>query len=122
MHGTQGQLHFCLNHIQIYFQRVFRRVGFIGCVAVLILFTVLLWRMLSTALYTKDYRAKIMTAGITAWIWFQMTESVGMSMGLMPVTGLPLPLFSYGGSSLMAVAMGLALVQSVAVMSKEDRF
>jgi len=123
MHGTQGQLHFLPEpHTDFIFSVFSEEFGFIGCVAVLILFTVLLWRMLSTALYTKDYRAKIMTAGITAWIWFQMTESVGMSMGLMPVTGLPLPLFSYGGSSLMAVAMGLALVQSVAVMSKEDRF
>lgn len=57
-----------------------------------------------------------------AWIWFQITESIGMSMGLLPITGLPLPLFSYGGSSLLAVAIALALVQSVVIVSKEGRF
>ena len=123
MHGTQGKLHFLPEpHTDFIFSVFSEEFGFVGCVVVLLLFTLLLWRMLSIALYTKDYRAKIMIAAITSWIWFQMTESVAMSMGLMPVTGLPLPLFSYGGSSLLAVAMGLALVQSVAVMSKEDRF
>ncbi len=123
LHGTQGKLHFLPEpHTDFIFSVFSEEFGFIGCAVVLLLFTILLWRMLSTALYTKDYRAKIMTAAIAAWIWFQMTESVAMSMGLMPVTGLPLPLFSYGGSSLLAVTMGLALVQSVSIMSKEDRF
>ena len=63
-----------------------------------------------------------MVSAIAAWLWFQITESVAMSMGLAPVTGLPLPLFSYGGSALLAVAVALALVQSVVIVSKENRF
>ena len=79
---------------------------------VLLLFTVLLLRMLNAAYYTRDNRGKLLVAGIVAWIWFQITESIGMSMGLLPITGLPLPLFSYGGSSLLAVAIALALVKA----------
>jgi rod shape determining protein RodA len=78
--------------------------------------------MLNVAYYTRDTRGKLLIAGIAGWIWFQITESIGMSMGLLPVTGLPLPLFSYGGSSLLAVVIALALVQSVIIVSKEGRF
>jgi rod shape determining protein RodA len=59
---------------------------------------------------------------VVAWLWFQVMESVAMSMGLAPVTGLPLPLFSYGGSSLLMVAFALALVQSVAISPVKEKF
>lgn len=123
LHGTQGKLHFLPEpHTDFIFSVFSEEFGFIGCLVVLILFTVLLLRMLSVAYYTRDTRGKLLTAGIVAWIWFQITESIGMSMGLLPVTGLPLPLFSYGGSSLLAVAIALALVQSVVIVSREGRF
>ena len=123
MQGTQGKLHFLPEpHTDFIFSVFSEEFGFIGSVIVILLFALLLWRMLSTALYTKDLTAKMMVVAITAWIWFQITESVAMSMGLAPVTGLPLPLFSYGGSSLLAVAIGLALVQSVYITSRSDRF
>lgn len=123
LHGTQGKLHFLPEpHTDFIFSVFSEEFGFIGCLVVLILFTVLLLRMLNAAFYTRDIRGKLLSVGIVAWIWFQMTESIGMSMGLLPVTGLPLPLFSYGGSSLLAVAFGLALVQSVVIASKEGRF
>ena len=123
LQGTQGKLHFLPEpHTDFIFSVFSEEFGFIGSATVLILFFFLLWKILSVALYTKDLRAKILTTSICAWFWFQITESVAMSMGLAPITGIPLPLFSYGGSSLMAVAIGLALVQSVVIVSKEDRF
>ena len=123
LHGTQGKLHFLPEpHTDFIFSVFSEEFGFIGCLVVLILFTMLLLRMLNVAYYTRDTRGKLLTAGIVAWIWFQITESIGMSMGLLPVTGLPLPLFSYGGSSLLAVAIALALVQSVVIVSREGRF
>ncbi len=123
MHGTQGKLHFLPEpHTDFIFSVFSEEFGFIGCTIVLILFAVLLWKILRTAQYTKDPEAKLMVAAIAAWLWFQVTESVAMSMGLAPVTGLPLPLFSYGGSSLLAVAAGLALVQSVAIVARSERF
>ncbi|NLD05591.1 MAG: rod shape-determining protein RodA [Synergistaceae bacterium] len=123
LHGTQGKLHFLPEpHTDFIFSVFSEEFGFIGCLIVVVLFTVLLLRMLNVAYYTKDTRGKLLITGIVAWMWFQITESIGMSMGLLPVTGLPLPLFSYGGSSLLAVAIALALVQSVVIVSKEGRF
>jgi len=123
LHGTQGKLHFLPEpHTDFIFSVFSEEFGFIGCFIVLTLFTILLLRMLNTAFYTRDTRGKLLAVGIVAWIWFQITESIGMSMGLLPITGLPLPLFSYGGSSLVAVAIGLALVQSVVIVSRKGRF
>jgi rod shape determining protein RodA len=61
----------------------------------------------------RDIRCKLLVAGIMTWIWFQTFEGVGMSMGLMPVTGLPLPFLSYGGSSLLSIAVALGLIGSI---------
>lgn len=123
LRGTQGKLHFLPEpHTDFIFSVFSEEFGFIGCLTVLLLFAVLLWRIISVAKYTRDMKAKLLAVAIGAWIWFQVTESVAMSMGLAPVTGLPLPLFSYGGSALMSVTIGLALVQSIAIKSREDRF
>lgn len=123
LHGTQGKLHFLPEpHTDFIFSVFSEEFGFIGCSVVMFLFTLMLLRMLNAAYRTRDTRGKLLAAGIVAWIWFQVTESIGMSMGLLPITGLPLPLFSYGGSSLLAVAIALALVQSVVIVSREGRF
>ena len=123
MHGTQGKLHFLPEpHTDFIFSVFSEEFGFIGCAIVLILFAVLLWRILNVCQLTKDMETKIMCAAIAAWLWFQIMESVAMSMGLAPVTGLPLPLFSYGGSSLIVIALGLALVQSAYIDVARERF
>lgn len=123
MHGTQGKLHFLPEpHTDFIFSVFSEEFGFIGCSVVILLFCVLLWRILSVSQYTKDMQAKLMCVAIAAWLWFQITESVAMSMGLAPVTGLPLPLFSYGGSSMLVVCIALGLVQSANITAKRDRF
>jgi len=123
LQGTQGKLHFLPEpHTDFIFSVFSEEFGFVGSAMVLFLFFLLLSRLLSVAQYTKDLRAKLLVTTIATWFWFQVTESIAMSMGLAPITGIPLPLFSYGGSSLIAVAIALALVQSVAIVSKEDRF
>ena len=123
LQGTQGKLHFLPEpHTDFIFSVFAEEFGFIGSMFVITLFVLLLWKIVSTAIYAKDPKAKLMCVAIAAWLWFQVTESVAMSMGLAPVTGLPLPLFSYGGSSLLAVAAALALVQSVVIVEKENRF
>jgi len=123
LRGTQGKLHFLPEpHTDFIFSVFSEEFGFVGCAVVLLLFAVLLWRIISTARYSRDMQAKLLAAGIAAWIWFQVLESVAMSMGLAPVTGLPLPLFSYGGSAMLSVLMALAIVQSIAIMSKEGRY
>jgi rod shape determining protein RodA len=123
LQGTQGRLKFLPEpHTDFIFSVFAEEFGFVGGVAVIILFSILFWRILRGAFRTKDTRAKLLCIGIVAWLWFQVMESVAMSMGLAPITGLPLPLFSYGGSSLLMVSIGLALAQSVAVSPVRDRF
>lgn len=123
MHGTQGKLHFLPEpHTDFIFSVFSEEFGFAGCVVVLLLFAVLLLRILSVSQYTKDLRAKLMCVAIAAWLWFQIFESVAMSMGLAPVTGLPLPLFSYGGSSLLVICIALGLVQSANIVARRERF
>ena len=122
LHGTQSRLHFLPEpHTDFIFSVFSEEFGFVGGVLILVLFAFLFWRILSAAFHTKDLRAKYLCVGVAAWIWFQVMESIAMSMGLAPVTGLPLPLISYGGSSLLMEAVALALVQSVAVASSAER-
>lgn len=123
LHGTQGRLHFLPEpHTDFIFSVFAEEFGFVGCVVVVMLFGFLLWRILRAAFRTKDVRAKLICVGVAAWLWFQIMESIAMSMGLAPITGLPLPLFSYGGSSLLMTAVGLALVQSVAISPAREKF
>lgn len=122
LHGTQGRLHFLPEpHTDFIFSVFAEEFGFVGGVVVILLFALLFWRLLRAAFRTKDIRAKMLSVGVVAWLWFQVMESIAMSMGLAPITGLPLPLFSYGGSSLLMEAIALGLVQSVAVSSVRDR-
>ncbi|MDR1472732.1 MAG: rod shape-determining protein RodA [Synergistaceae bacterium] len=123
LHGTQGRLHFLPEpHTDFIFSVFAEEFGFVGGVIVVALFACLLWRVVRAAFQTKDVRGKLFCIGVAAWLWFQVMESIAMSMGLAPITGLPLPLFSYGGSSLLMTALALALVQSVAISPVKDRF
>lgn len=122
LQGTQGRLNFLPEpHTDFIFSVFAEEFGFIGCCAVLLLFALLFWRLLRAAFRTKDTRAKILAVGVAAWLWFQVMESVAMSMGLAPITGLPMPLFSYGGSAILMEAIALGLVQSIAVSTVRDR-
>ncbi|MBL3593190.1 MAG: rod shape-determining protein RodA [Synergistaceae bacterium] len=121
LEGTQSRLHFLPeSHTDFVFSVFAEEFGFAGTVVVLFLYSLLIWRILSTALATKDIRAKVMVSMVACWVWFQLFEVMAMSVGLAPVTGIPMPLFSYGGSALLSVSVGLALVQSVHVASRKS--
>ena len=114
MMGTQSKLKFLPEpHTDFIFSVFSEEFGFIGNVILITLFAVLLFRVILTGIKARDRRCKILTAGVASWLWFQMFESMGMSIGLTPVTGLPLPFLSYGGSSLLATFMALGLVASI---------
>jgi rod shape determining protein RodA len=87
-------------------------LGFIGAVVVLILFTLLLWRLLTCAWRSTDTFAMLIACGLATMIFFQVLVNVGMVVGLLPVTGIPLPFISYGGASLVCLAAGLGTLQS----------
>ncbi|WP_329134221.1 rod shape-determining protein RodA [Streptomyces sp. NBC_00670] len=90
-------------------------LGFVGAGAILLLLGVVLWRACRIARETTELYGTIVAAGIIAWFAFQAFENVGMTLGIMPVAGLPLPFVSYGGSSMFAVWIAVGLLQSIRV-------
>jgi rod shape determining protein RodA len=90
-------------------------LGFVGAGLILILLGVVLWRACRIARETTELYGTIVAAGIIAWFAFQSFENVGMTLGIMPVAGLPLPFVSYGGSSMFAVWVAVGLLQSIRV-------
>jgi rod shape determining protein RodA len=92
--------------------RLSEELGFIGAMVVLVLFSLLIWRILVCAWRSTDPFAMFIGCGIATMIFFQVLVNVGMVIGLMPVTGIPLPFISYGGASLVSLAAGLGTLQN----------
>ncbi|MGW0756324.1 rod shape-determining protein RodA [Streptomyces sp. NPDC002814] len=90
-------------------------LGFVGGVLIIALLGVVLWRACRIARETTELYGTIVAAGIIAWFAFQSFENIGMTLGIMPVAGLPLPFVSYGGSSMFAVWVAVGLLQSIRV-------
>ncbi len=90
-------------------------LGFVGGGLIILLLGILLWRACRIARETTELYGTIVAAGIVAWFAFQAFENIGMTLGIMPVTGLPLPFVSYGGSSMFAVWVAVGLLQSIRV-------
>ncbi|MEU8570225.1 rod shape-determining protein RodA [Streptomyces pathocidini] len=90
-------------------------LGFLGAGLIIVLIGVLLWRACRIARETTELYGTIVAAGIIAWFAFQTFENVGMTLGIMPVAGLPLPFVSYGGTSMFAVWIAVGLLQSIKV-------
>ncbi|MGI5454809.1 rod shape-determining protein RodA [Streptomyces sp. CA-249302] len=90
-------------------------LGFLGAGLIIVLLGVVLWRACRIARETTELYGTIVAAGIVAWFAFQAFENIGMTLGIMPVTGLPLPFVSYGGSSMFAVWVAVGLLQSIRV-------
>ena len=87
-------------------------LGFIGALVVMILFALLVWRLLTCAWRSTDTFAMLVGTGIATMIAFQVLVNIGMVVGFMPVTGIPLPFISYGGASLVSLAAGIGTLQS----------
>ncbi|WP_405447312.1 rod shape-determining protein RodA [Streptomyces achromogenes] len=90
-------------------------LGFVGAGLIIFLLGLLLWRACRIARDSTELYGTIVAAGIVAWFAFQSFENIGMTLGIMPVTGLPLPFVSYGGSSMFAVWVAIGLLQSIKV-------
>ena len=88
-------------------------LGFVGAMVVLLLFVGLLWRVLVTGWRSKDPFGTVFACGVAAWLLFQLVVNVGMVIGIMPITGIPLPFISHGGASLISIAIALGVLQSI---------
>jgi rod shape determining protein RodA len=106
------------NQTDFIFSAVAERWGFAGAALILSLYALLIWRALRITTLSKNLYGSLVGAGIAAMLLFQVFVNVGMNVGLMPVTGVPLPLLSYGGTSVLVTFMAVGLLQSIYVQSQ----
>src|SRR3954452_15362721 len=117
--ATQTKLDFIPeHHTDFIFAVVGEEFGFAGCAVVLALYALLLWRTLRVLTLAKNVFGALMAGGIAAMLAFQIFVNVGMTIGIMPITGVPLPLMSYGGSSVIVTFMAIGLLQSIHVQGR----
>jgi rod shape determining protein RodA len=95
------------------FTAVGEQLGLAGSAVLLILFALVIWRTWQAAILSRDKFGQLVCVGVLAMLMFQVFENIGMTMGIMPVAGIPLPLMSYGGSAVIATFAALGLVLSV---------
>ena len=100
-------------HTDFIFTVAGEEIGFLGAGLILILYSIILMRAFAVARRTNDLFGRMVCVGVIAWFSFQIFENIGMTMGLMPMTGVPLPFLSYGGSSMFANMIGIGLLQNV---------
>jgi rod shape determining protein RodA len=112
--ATQTKLNFLPeHHTDFIFAVVGERWGFVGAAFVLSMYALLIWRGLRILTVAKNLFGAIVAGGIVAMLMFQVFVNVGMNVGIMPITGIPLPLFSYGGSSVLTTFLAVGLLQSI---------
>jgi rod shape determining protein RodA len=106
-------------HTDFIFTVAGEELGLVGSAVLIALLGVVLWRALRIAMHADDLFGRVAAAGIACWFGFQAFQNIGMCLGIMPVTGVPLPLVSYGGSSMFASLMALGLLQNIHLRSGE---
>src|ERR671934_110831 len=112
--ATQTKLDFIPeHHTDFVFSVVGEEFGFMGAAIVLSLYALLIWRGLRILTMAKNLYGSLVAGGIIAMLMFQVFVNVGMTVGIMPITGVPLPLMSYGGSSLIVTFLAIGLLQSI---------
>jgi rod shape determining protein RodA len=112
--GSQSQLGYLpARHTDFIFSVLAEEMGFLGVAVVLGLYLLVLWRGLETAQLARDRVGAFLAAGLSAELAFQVVYNVAMIAGLVPVKGLPLPLMSYGGASILSTLLGIGLIMNV---------
>jgi rod shape determining protein RodA len=120
LRGTQTQLQFIPEqHSDFVFSAVGEEFGFVGAFIVLTLFAVFIWRALAIAASSNDSFGGMFASGIAVMTAFHVFANIGMSMGLLPVVGMPLPFMSFGGSSLLMNMVAVGILQSIAMRRRK---
>ena len=116
MHGTQTQLAFIPQQFTDFiFSALGEEFGFLGAVIVLALFAVVIYRAILLATESRDFFGSMLAAGIAVMLSFQVLVNVGMTLGLLPIVGVPLPFLSYGGTALAVDMCAVGILQSIAM-------
>lgn len=123
LHGTQGQLGFIPErNTDFIFTVVAEELGFVGAGFLLLLYFLLLWKGLLIASETEDTVGRLIVVGVVSMFLYHIVQNVGMTIGLMPVTGVPLPLFSYGGSNLLVSMLALGMLVGIGMRRHKINF
>jgi rod shape determining protein RodA len=109
------------NHTDFIFSAVGEQYGFVGAGLVLALYGLLIWRALRILVMSKDLLGSLVAAGVAAMLMFQVFVNVGMTIGIMPITGVTLPLMSYGGSSVITTLLAVGLLQSIYIQARASQ-
>jgi rod shape determining protein RodA len=121
--GTQGQGDYLpVQTTDFVFAVLAEELGFIGGVVLFLLFGALMWRLLVGGWRSKDPFGTMVAAGLSSMILFQLIVNVGMVMGIMPITGIPLPFVTHGGASLVSMAIGLGIMQSINIRQRKPEW
>ncbi len=123
LNGTQSQLHFLpANHTDFVFSVIAEEFGFLGALLVLALYVFLIWRGLRIAMLAKDTYGMLLAAGSTSIFFFHLVINVGMTVGIMPVTGLPLPFITAGGSTMLTSLIAVGIILNVGLRRSKIMF
>ncbi|MFA5873937.1 MAG: FtsW/RodA/SpoVE family cell cycle protein [Anaerolineales bacterium] len=118
-HGTQTQLRFMkVRHNDFIFSVIGEELGFVGTIFVLVLIGFIIYRCLRAARLARDPFGSMIAYGVAILIFFQAAVNIAVNLNLIPVTGIPLPFISYGGSGLISMMLGIGLVESVVLRHK----
>jgi rod shape determining protein RodA len=119
VNANQTKLNFVPeDHTDFIFAAVGEQYGFLGAGLVLCLYALLIWRTLRILVMSKDLFGSLVAGGVAAMLMFQVFVNVGMTIGIMPITGVTLPLMSYGGSSVITTLLAVGLLQSIYVQAR----
>jgi rod shape determining protein RodA len=122
-HGAQSQLHYLrVQQSDFIFSSIAEQLGFLGCLLLFVLFGLLLTRILATAAVAQDLYGRLVAVGVMWMILFQAFVNVGMNLQMMPVTGIPLPFISAGGSSLITSLLAVGIVESIRMRQRRIQF
>jgi rod shape determining protein RodA len=122
-HGTQTQLRFLkVRHTDFIFSAVSEEFGLVGALIVILVILFIVWRCLRAAQKSRDVAGMSIAYGVATLIFFQGMVNIGVNLNIVPVSGLPLPFISYGGSGLTSLMLGIGLVESVAMRHRKLEF
>ncbi|HEX2697674.1 MAG TPA: FtsW/RodA/SpoVE family cell cycle protein [Anaerolineales bacterium] len=122
-HGTQTQLRFLkVRHTDFIFSATAEEFGIIGAIIIILIESFIIWRCIRAAQKARDISGAMIAFGVALLLFFQGAANIAVNLNLIPVSGLPLPFISYGGSGLMALMIGIGFVESVVMRHKELDF
>ncbi len=122
-HGSQTQLRFLkVRHTDFIFSATAEEFGLLGGVLIILVLALVVWRCIRAAQKARDLSGSMIAFGVAVLIFFQGAVNIGVNLNIVPVSGLPLPFISYGGSGLTSLMLGIGLVESVAMRHKQMEF